>query len=158
MDLTPPAGSYDPFLGTTGFMPGWTMLGDGGYAGYAWYRLKVNVQYDPGLLEGGLEIKMPDDVDDAYQVYVDGQMIGELGTFDAKGVRTYLTVPRTFALPRGIKSGEISIAIRAWMDPATPLINPDTGGLHGPPVLGQAPPIERMLKLDWDAVNHAQLT
>jgi hypothetical protein len=65
MDLTPPPGSYDPFLGTSGFMPGWTTLGDNGYAGYAWYRLKVNVQYDPGLAEGGLEIKMPDDVDDA---------------------------------------------------------------------------------------------
>ena len=66
------AGSFDPFLGTTGFMPGWTALGDRGYAGYAWYRLKVNVQYDPGLSEGGLEIKMPDDVDDAYQVFVNG--------------------------------------------------------------------------------------
>ena len=43
-----------------------------GYSGYAWYRLKVNVQYDPGLSEGGLEIKMPDDVDDAYQVYANG--------------------------------------------------------------------------------------
>ena len=69
MDLTPPAGSYDPFLGTSGFVPGWTALGDRGYSGYAWYRLKVNVQYDPGLSEGGLAIKMPDDVDDAYQVY-----------------------------------------------------------------------------------------
>ncbi len=40
MDLTPPPGSYDPFLGTSGFVPGWTMLGDPGYSGYAWYRLK----------------------------------------------------------------------------------------------------------------------
>ena len=158
MDLTPPNGSYDPFLGTSGFMPGWTVLGDAGYSGYAWYRLKVNVQYDPGLSEGGLEIKMPDDVDDAYQVFVDGQLIGQLGHFSAKGVRTYLTIPRTFAMPRGIKSGLITIAIRVWMDPATPLTNPDTGGLHGPPVLGQAGPIERMLRLDWDAVNHSQVS
>ena len=77
MDLTPPNGSYDPFLGTSGFVPGWTALGDRGYAGYAWYRLQINVQYDPGLSEGGLEIKMPDDVDDAYQVFVNGEMVGE---------------------------------------------------------------------------------
>jgi heme exporter protein D len=158
MDLTPPAGSYDPFLGSSGFMPGWTALGDPGYAGYAWYRLKINVEYDPGLSEGGLEIKMPDDVDDAYQVYVNGQMIGELGKFSPGKVQTNLTLPRTFALPRGIKSGMVTIAIRVWMDPSTPLTNPDAGGLHAPPILGQAGPIERMLRLDWDAVNRSQLS
>ena len=158
MDLTPPPGSYDPFLGTSGFVPGWTMLGDAGYSGYAWYRLKANIQYDPGLSEGGLEIKMPDDVDDAYQVYVNGTLLGGLGRFTDKGVRTYLTLPRTFALPKGIKSGPVTFAIRVWMDPSTPLTNPDTGGLHGPPVLGQAGPIERMLHMAWDSVNHAQLS
>jgi heme exporter protein D len=158
MDLTPPSGSYDPFLGTSGFMPGWTALGDVGYSGYAWYRLKVNVQYDPGLSEGGLEIKMPDDVDDAYQVFVNGQMLGQLGRFTPKGVRTYLTLPRTFALPHGIKNGQVTIAIRVWMDPSTALTNPDAGGLHGPPILGQAGPIERMLRLDWDSVNRSQMS
>jgi len=158
MDLTPPQGSYDPFLGTSGFVPGWTVLGDAGYSGYAWYRLNANVQYDPGLTPGGLALKMPDDVDDAYQVYVNGQLIGGLGKFTKSGVTPYFTLPRTFGLPRDIKSGQISIAIRVWMDPATPLINPDTGGLHGPPVLGQAAPIDRMLRLDWDAVNHSQIS
>lgn len=158
VDLTPPAGSYDPFLGSSGFMPGWTALGNPGYSGFAWYRLKVNVQYDAGLSEGGLAIKMPDDVDDAYQVFVNGQMIGELGRFKGKHVTTYLTLPRTFALPAGIKSGQITMAIRVWMDPSTPLTNPDAGGLHGPPVLGQAAPIDRMLSLDWDAVNRSEIS
>lgn len=158
MDLTPPQGSFDPFLGSSGFMPGWTALGDPGYSGYAWYRLKINVQYDPGLSSGGLKLKMPDDVDDAYQVFVNGQSVGEFGRFTAKGVRTYLTLPRTFDLPREITGGQITIAIRVWMDPSTPLTNPDAGGLHGPPVLGQAGPIDRMLRLDWDAVNHSQVS
>jgi hypothetical protein len=158
MDLTPPPGSYDPFLGTSGFVPGWTVLGDAGYSGYAWYRLKVDVAYDPGLSAGGLALKMPDDVDDAYQVYVNGQLIGEFGHFTESGVRTYTTLPRTFVLPAGIKSGEITIAIRVWMDASTPLTNPDTGGLHQPPVLGQAAPIERMLRLDWESVNRSQLS
>lgn len=158
MDLKPPVGSYDPFLGTSGFMPGWTDLGDAGYSGYAWYRLKVNVQYDAGLSEGGLEIKMPSDVDDAYQVYVNGQQIGEFGHFRKRGVTTYLTLPRVYALPKGIESGQITIAIRVWMDAATALTNPDSGGLHGPPVFGQAAPIDRMLRLDWDAVNHSEIS
>ena len=87
-----------------------------------------------------------------------GSSSGSLGILRQNGVRTYLTLPRTFALPKGIKSGQITFAIRVWMDPATPLTNPDTGGLHGPPVLGQAGPIERMLRLDWDAVNHSQVS
>ena len=158
MDLTPHEGNYDPFLGTKGFVPGWTALGDAGYSGYAWYRLKANIQYDQGLSQGGLAIKMPDDVDDAYQIYVNGQLVGGLGKFTQRGVTTYLTLPRTFALPRDIKSGQIAIAVRVWMDPSTLLTNPDTGGMHGPPVLGQAAPIERMLLLDWDAVNHSQIS
>lgn len=60
MDLTPPQGSYDPFLGTGGFVPGWTALGDPGYSGYAWYRLKTNVQYDSGPgAKGALKLKLP---------------------------------------------------------------------------------------------------
>ena len=158
VDLTPPAGSYDPFLGTRGFMPGWTRLGSPGYAGFAWYRLKVIVQYDPGLSQGGLALKMPDDVDDAYEVYVNGQHIGEFGKFHKNSVTSYLTLPRVFALPASANNGQISIAIRVWMDAATLFTNPDVGGLHGPPVLGQAAPIDRMLRLDWSAVNYAQVS
>jgi hypothetical protein len=157
-DLTPPAGSYDPFLGTSGFMPGWTALGHPGYWGYAWYRLKVNVQYDPGLSAGGLKIKMPNDIDDAYQVFVNGQQIGEFGHFSKSGVKTYLSLPRAYALPANIAGGPITIAIRVWMDASTPLTNPDSGGLHGPPIVGQAGPIDRMLRLDWDAVSHSELS
>ena len=158
MDLTPPGGSYDPFLGTSGFMPGWTALGSPAYWGYAWYRLRINVQYDPGLSEGGLKIKMPNDVDDAYQVFVNGQQIGEFGSFSKSGVKTYLSLPRAYALPKDINSGPITVAVRVWMDASTQLTNPDSGGLHGPPVLGQAAPIDRMLRLDWDAVTHSQLS
>ncbi len=147
MDLTPPPGSYDPFLGTSGFVPGWTVLGSGGYSGYAWYRLKVNVQFDSAALaKGGLRIKMPNDVDDAYQVFVNGRLIGEFGHFTKNGITSYLTLPRSFALPADIKDGEMTIAIRVWMDPSTPLTNPDTGGLHGPPVLGHAKAVEAMLQ------------
>jgi hypothetical protein len=158
VDLTPPPGSYDPFLGTSGFMPGWTALGNRGYWGYAWYRLQVNVQYDPGLSAGGLELKMPNDVDDAYQVFVNGQQIGEFGKFSKSGVKTYLSLPRAYALPNEINGGPITVAIRVWMDASTQLTNPDSGGLHGPPILGQAAPIDRMLRLDWDAVTHSQLS
>src|ERR1700753_43684 len=44
IDLTPPAGSANPELGTSGYIPGWTANGYEKYSGFAWYRLKVNVQ------------------------------------------------------------------------------------------------------------------
>jgi hypothetical protein len=159
MDLTPLPGSYDPFLGSSGFVPGWTELGAAGYSGYAWYRLNVNVgTAEAGAVKPNLEIKMPSDVDDAYQVYVNGHMVGALGQFTKRGVTSYLTLPRAFALGNSAQSGLMTIAIRVWMDPATPLTNPDTGGLHGPPMLGQSKPIDAMLRLDWEAVNHSQLS
>jgi hypothetical protein len=158
MDLTPPAGSYDPFLGTSGFLPGWTVLGNPGYSGYAWYRLRVNVQRASGLTASGLELKMPEDVDDAYEVYVNGKRIGDFGKFTRHAVISYLSLPRAFGVPRDVQNGPMTIAIRVWMDPATPLTNPDTGGLHGPPLLGQTAPVEAMLRLDWDAVNHSMIS
>src|SRR5580658_2998638 len=58
MDLTPPPGSYDPYFGSSGFVPGWTAHGYPGYAGFGWYRLHVNLRQPAG---GGLAIKMPTD-------------------------------------------------------------------------------------------------
>ena len=55
MDLTPPEGSYDPYIGSSGFVPGWTARGYPGYSGFAWYRLRVNLR-DP--VEGGLALKI----------------------------------------------------------------------------------------------------
>ncbi|HEY5253493.1 MAG TPA: SpoIIE family protein phosphatase, partial [Acidobacteriaceae bacterium] len=37
----------------------------------------------------------------------------------------------------------------------TPLVDPDAGGLHRPPVLGQAATIGALLQLDWDASDRA---
>jgi hypothetical protein len=150
MDLTPPQGSHDPYIGSSGFVPGWTARGYPGYSGFAWYRLRVNLR-DP--VEGGLALKMPNDVDDAYQVYANGRFIGEFGHFSSKGVTNYIAQPRAFSLPAGIGSGPLTLAIRMWMDAHTPLIETAAGGLHGPPVLGQTPVVVAMQRLDWDAVD-----
>jgi Stage II sporulation protein E (SpoIIE) len=151
MDLTPPAGSYDPYIGSSGYLPGWTARGNRGYSGYAWYRLKINVQDGRSLVA----IKMPDNFDDAYQVYVNGQLIGQFGQFTTRGITTYNALPRAFPLPANFSGGPVTIAIRMWMAAFTPLVDQDAGGLHGPPVLGQAATISALLQLDWDAVNRS---
>ncbi len=151
MDLTPPPGSYDPILGSSGFVPGWTARGYKGYSGYAWYRLRVNIQDG----QNALALKMPDNFDDAYQAYVNGQLIGQFGRFTRRGVTMYSAQPRAFRLPVNVRGGLVTLAIRMWMTTSTPLEDPDAGGLHGPPVLGQSSAIARLLQLDWDEFNRA---
>ena len=151
MDLTPPPGSADETLGISGDLPGWTALGYPNYSGFAWYRLRVNV-------EGAsrpLALKMPDEADDAYQVFVNGQQIGSFGKFTAHHVTAYSTLPMDFRLPKDVGNGPITIAIRMWMDSATPFNSPDAGGLHGPPVLGYATVMGALTKLDYDDTAHA---
>ncbi|HWG22450.1 MAG TPA: SpoIIE family protein phosphatase [Terracidiphilus sp.] len=157
MDLTPPAGSYDPTTGASGFTSGWTRKGYPKLIGFAWYRLRVDVENDAQAQVSALALTMPIDFDDAYQVYVNGQLIGEFGKFNSRPVEYYNAQPRAFDLPKGVSSGPMVIAIRVWMDSATPLLQSDAGGLHGPPMLGQASAIDAMLRLEWDAVNRTEV-
>lgn len=150
MDLTPPAGSADPTLGVSGYLPGWTARGYAGHAGYAWYRLQVQLEG----VNRRIALKMPESVDDAYQVYVNGLRIGEFGKFNKRHVTAYSTLPQAFRLPKGAGNGKVTIAIRMWMDSATPFNSPDAGGLHGPPVLGYASVIGALVRLDYDDIAH----
>ncbi|MFP5234525.1 MAG: SpoIIE family protein phosphatase [Acidobacteriota bacterium] len=158
MDLTPAPGSSDPVTGSSGYVRGWTAQGYPHLTHFAWYRLRANVINDAAESNGGaLGLTMPIDVDDAYQVFVNGQLIGHFGKFQDEHVTLYNAQPRRFLLPDGLQSGPITIAIRMWMDSATPLLATDAGGLHGPPMLGQANSTEAMLRLEWDAVNRTQV-
>jgi hypothetical protein len=112
-------------LGSRGSVPGWTARGYAGYAGYAWYRLRVNIQNDPQLQ---LAITLPHDVDDAYQIFANGEIVGQFGRFTERGVTLYDNQPRAFRLPAKSRAGPVTIAIRVWMDISTPLSNRDTGG------------------------------
>lgn len=151
MDLTPPPGSVDPMGNSSSLVSGWTGRGFAGYSGYAWYRLRVNVQDDAQSpaqdAHAALALDMPEDVDDAYQVYVNGKLIGQLGKFSEHSVTYYYPQPRAFPLPANIRSGPMTIAVRMWMDVSTPFHERDAGGLRGVPVLGQAPVINVLLHL-----------
>ncbi len=155
MDLTPPPGSYDPYIGSSGFVPGWTARGYRGYSGFAWYRLHVILD-DPA--QSGLALKMPGNVDDAYQVFANGRFIGEFGRFSGRHVTNYIAQPRAFTLPADLDGGPVTLAIRMWMDPHTALIEPAAGGMHSPPVLGETAAVLAMQRLDWDTVNRSALS
>ena len=158
LDLTPPEGSYDPITGSSGFVPGWSANGYPTLTGFAWYRLRVHLENSTSSAgTTDLALAMPIDFDDAYQVYINGQKIGEFGRFGPNSVVFYNAQPRMFPVPDGAQNGVIIVAIRLWMDMGTPLMSPDAGGLHGPPLLGESSAINAMLKLEWDAENRTQV-
>jgi hypothetical protein len=153
MDLAPETGSIDPSYGTPGFVPGWSEHGFPDLYGYAWYRLRVRVT-DPGK---PLWIKMPNDVDDAYQVYADGHYVGQFGDFKPHGVEVYSSRTFSFPLPPPGRDGTMELAVRFYMTAGTKFLSLDAGGMHEPPVLGLASTIRLLQAADDDANFHFYL-
>jgi hypothetical protein len=145
VDLTPPVDSFDPVAGISNYVPGWTKRGHPGYWGYAWYRLRIQVSTRPGV---ALDMEGPSDVDDAYQVFDNGTLLGSFGKFSAtKPPVAYNTRPSLFHLPQA--DGTQVIAFRMWMEPSTIAAQADVGGLHSAPLLGEASAVEAHYQVDW---------
>src|SRR6185503_8850690 len=136
VDLTAPAGSYDPIAGTSGYLPGWTARGHKGYWGYAWYRIRVRVESRPGVK---LALAGASDLDDIYQAFDDGTLIGTFGDFSGKAPSIFTTRPKMFALPDD-SAGSVAdhvLSFRVYMEPYTLNQLDDVGGFHNPPLLGE---------------------
>ncbi|WP_260735156.1 PP2C family protein-serine/threonine phosphatase [Tunturiibacter lichenicola] len=150
VDLTPHAGSFDPIAGISGYVPGWTAKGHPGYSGYAWYRIRVKVNAPPGEK---LSLAGPTDVDDAFQVFANGSLLGSFGDFSASHPVTYSSRPTHFPLSSSVLShdpdGTQVLAFRLWMEPSTPLDQADSGGFHDAPQLGQAGAVAAGYQVGW---------
>ena len=154
MDLSPVPGIADPYNGDPRYVPGWTAKGHPGYMGWAWYRLKVPV----AALDGErLALESPIYVDDGFQVFVNGELLGGFGNFDGPGKPPTVssTAPATFLLPQsaaGSSAGAApivqTIAFRVWMGPMGLTHSPYAGGLHYPPMVGTASAIAAQTRLD----------
>jgi signal transduction histidine kinase len=138
VDLTPSKGMRGPVLGDPGYVIGWTARGHAGQWGYAWYRLRVQVNAAYGVK---LFLAGPQDMDDAYQAFVDGALLGSFGDFTSNRPVSYYIQPMIFPIPQpaGGNSGPttMTIAFRVWVDPNTLLFSSDAGGFHGAPVLSE---------------------
>lgn len=151
VDLTPKSGSFDPIGGASGYVPGWTAKGDPGYWGWAWYRFRVRIATRPGQK---LAINGPADVDDAYQIFANGRLLGSFGRFPAGSQFPvyYFTRPRMFLLPSSMDAAApdtIVLALRFWMSPTSMIFVPDAGGMHTAPLLGRAGVVAARYQLDW---------
>jgi hypothetical protein len=169
VDLTPKDGSIDPITGQSGYVPGWTAKGHPEYFGYAWYRIRVQVRARTGQQ---LALAGPADMEDAYQVFDNGDLVGHFGDFTGPQPVIYYSQPKMFSLgklsprtpergklragldetsPNEINSGETAqvLAFRLWMAPSTALAAPDVGGMHSAPVLGETGAVSADYQMRW---------
>ena len=141
-------------------MKGWTARGHAGYSGYAWYRIRVQVAAQPGEK---LALAGPSYVDDAYQLFSDGALVGSFGTFTGAQPTFYFTQPMMFDLPQTSAADTQSqspirvLAFRLWMSPNTVVSQADTGGLHTAPLLGDARAVLAGYQLHWLEPVRAQV-
>ena len=146
VDLTP-KGTLDPLGGFADYVKGWTARGHAGYSGYAWYRIRVQVAAQPGEK---LALAGSSDVDDAYQLFSDGTLVGSFGNFTGSQPTIYFTQPMMFNLPPPSAASPIRVlAFRFWMAPSTLVTQADTGGMHTAPLLGDAGAVSAGFQLRW---------
>lgn len=148
VDLTPAPGAHDPDVGLSGWVPGWNAAGYAGYAGYAWYRTRVTlIEKRPK----SLAIVGPVLVDSAYQLYVNGRLLGGSGDFSGSRPTAFGVHPVVISVPEeAIDAGrrDLVIAVRVWMGPWA-VGDPKGGGIHIAPMLGDAAAIDSEYKADW---------
>ncbi|HTB95699.1 MAG TPA: PP2C family protein-serine/threonine phosphatase [Terracidiphilus sp.] len=137
VDLAPKDGAVSPIGGFSGYVPGWTARGHADYSGYAWYRIRVHCQ---GGSKSSLALAGPANIDDAYQAFDEGKLLGSFGDFSRKPPLIYYTQPLQFRLPETCTPSAAAqvLAFRFWMEPSTLLTDPDAGGMKSAPLLGEA--------------------
>ncbi len=156
VDLTP-KGVLDPLGGYSDYVKGWTARGHAGHSGYAWYRIRVQVAAQPGEK---LALAGPSYVDDAYQLFSDGTLVGSFGSFTGDPPAIYFTQPMMFSLPAAPVAGSPVrvLAFRFWMAPNTVVSQADTGGMHTAPLLGDASAVSSGYQLRWLEPTRAHIS
>ena len=146
VDLTPQDTSLDPVSGVAGVVPGWTARGHAGTWGYGWYRIHLRIETRPGET---LAIAGPPIIDDAYQLFLNGRVLGSFGNFSSVRPAVYEAQPMMFPLPLSPNDTNQLLAFRVWMEPYTLTQAPDAGGLRTAPLLGQAGAVSPNHQLRW---------
>jgi hypothetical protein len=106
------------------------------YAGFAWYRQHIDIS--PSIARHQTLAILVPPVDDAYELYWNGEKIGDLGTLPPKAV-WYIGHRQSFALPSS-SSGTTHglLAFRVWKAPLSSVDVDTSGGLNAPPVVGDS--------------------
>jgi hypothetical protein len=132
----------------------WGSQGFYGYTGFAWYRYHLTIDPTTGTTKD-LALLIPG-IDDAYELYWNGRLIGSNGKLPPNAVWYISQPPQTFGMGH-IESGVL--AIRVWKsllasnDPGT------LGGFEGMPHLGGPVAIaNRKAQIDYKWLRSQQFT
>jgi hypothetical protein len=121
---------------------------------FGWYRRQVRLAPGAGNPET-LAILLPF-VEDAYEVYWNGQLVGKYGSFPPRPVWYSDLMPRSFGLGTAMSG---VLAVRVWKSPLDSSSDGKVGGFYAPPVLGSPSAIEAaMSKLDYHWLQSRQLS
>lgn len=143
IDLTAAPGSHDGDVGLPDYVGGWMAHGHHGYTGYAWYRRAVDVPSG----HASWDILGPTLVEDGYELYWNGQLLGGSGRLSAPP-RIVGTRPMQFALPDTAAGRRGVLAVRVFML-ARSAPSADGGGMHSAPMLAPRPVAEALHRAQW---------
>lgn len=143
IDLTAKPGSHDD-VGLPDHVDGWMAHGHPGYTGYAWYRRVVDVPAAPAAWD----ILGPTQVEDGYELYWNGQLLGGSGRLGAHP-RVVSTRPLKFALPADIAGTRGVLAIRVF-ELTRAESGTTGGGLHSAPILAPRPVSDGLHRAQWE--------
>ena len=128
-----PAFDDSPWEQLTADRP-WGEQGHTDYTGFAWYRRRIAVQAAAGAAPNlALMVRH---IDDAYEIYWNGQRIGHNGAFPPHAAWYSLSqAAQTFDWA-AVQSGVL--AVRVWKAPLTTEDSGLRGGFVAPPIAGSA--------------------
>jgi hypothetical protein len=142
LSLAAPADANDGDQGISHYAAGWAAHGYSEYTGFAWYRIRVpNVM----LHDRGLALLGPAMVDSAYQIYVNGRLLGGIGNFTPATPVAFGIRPMMFSFRSSDRS--LLIAVRVWMAPSA--AGPRSGGMHVAPTLGNSSGARVAFRSQW---------
>ncbi len=144
IDLSAQPGSHDGDVGLPDYVHGWMAHGHPGYTGYAWYRRAVDVPPGPAAWD----ILGPTLVEDGYELYWNGQLLGGSGRLGAHP-RVVGTRPLQFALPPDAAGTRGVLALRAF-EMARPGSGVEGGGMHTAPILAPRPISDGLHRAQWE--------
>lgn len=133
----------DDDVGLPGLLDGWRARGHSDLEGYGWYRLHMTLPRVPDLALLG-----PTMVDDGYQMFWNGRLIGGIGRL-GEHPRVIASRPFLVRLPASHKGEAGVLAIRTYMQPGFGR-GEQSGGLRSAPTLATGPFADRLHAAQWN--------
>jgi hypothetical protein len=132
----------------------WGAQGHPAYTGFAWYRKHVHLTMAPGATpDVAMMIRR---IDDAYELYWNGVLIGRNGIMPPDPIYYRSQPPQTFGLGP-VRDGVL--AIRVWKAPLISFDTDQLGGMYFAPIVGSPEAIAaRKAELDFAWLRRSQYT